>query len=709
MASGKSTFIKENNLEDYTLSTDKIRLMFNSFELSTDYIEKIPQFNNKKVWDLLFYILEERMKKGELTIIDATHVYAKELTTYKKIAEKYRYRLYIIDFTDVSLEELLDRNLKRKSNLKVPEYVIKRAYKDLTKEVIPKAFKIIKPEEFLDVVSMPPRNLDNYKKVNIFGDIHGCYTPLKKFFDKHKISDDEFYIFTGDYFDRGLENTSVFNFIKENISKKNFIFLIGNHEDRLNKYASDDIYKDTYDLMKTTKEFEKNIKKSEIRGLVKGLSQIAYIEFNSKKYIITHGGIPYYPEKPLDFYATNSFIYGVDNYDVDIDNIYNNYMINKDDKIYQVHGHRNYYKIDYNKYEYSLNLDGDIENGGFLRVLTLSDKNRLIEIKNDLYDKDLKEKSNIYTLVKDLRENKYIFEKELTESISSFNFSKEAFYSKVWNNMTIRARGLFIDTKKYKVVLRSYNKFFNINETNETKYETLLDNLCYPANFYLKYNGFLGILSIINETLVFGTKSMLEGTYNDYFRNIFYEKYDKKQIDAIKKRLIKNNTSMIFEVIDVKNDKHIIDYKSNKLVLLDEIYNQIEYKKISYDSIKSFADKINISIKKRVYTANDVKDFEKIYNKITKEDYKLNGKYIEGFVIEDSLGFMVKFKTSYYNNWKTIRKKMETALKNNKFNIKTNSILEEKFMKYLEKEYKDKIVDTNVINIIDERNKFERE
>ena len=49
MGSGKSTFIKDNKLEDYTLNADKIRLMYNSFEMTINYREMIPQFNNNKV------------------------------------------------------------------------------------------------------------------------------------------------------------------------------------------------------------------------------------------------------------------------------------------------------------------------------------------------------------------------------------------------------------------------------------------------------------------------------------------------------------------------------------------------------------------------------------------------------------------------------------------------------------------------------------
>ena len=88
--SGKSNFIQEKNLERFTLSSDTIRLMFNAPELTIDYTETIPQFNNKKVWQLLFFVLEERMKKGEFTLVDAIHASKEDLTTYKKLAEKYQ-------------------------------------------------------------------------------------------------------------------------------------------------------------------------------------------------------------------------------------------------------------------------------------------------------------------------------------------------------------------------------------------------------------------------------------------------------------------------------------------------------------------------------------------------------------------------------------------------------------------------------------------
>ena len=706
---GKSTFIKNNDLENYTLSTDTIRLMFSSPELGIDYKESIPQFNNKKVWELLYTLLEERMKKGEFTIVDAVHAYADEsFSIYKKLAEKYRYRLYVLDFTDIPKEEVYERNKGREIYRQVPESSIDRVFKAFEKERISTAFKVIKPENFNEIINTTPRDLNGYEKVHIIGDIHGSATALKTYFIKYPISEKDYYIFCGDYFDRGIENYQTFKFLSKLMLNKNMTFLIGNHEDKLYKYACDDEFKMDYDIKNTIEEFEMNhLKKSEIRRFIKNLSQLALITFKDKTYLITHGGLPYIPNKSLDFYSTNSFVYGIDKYETDIDKIYNEFMQTANNKIYQVHGHRNFYKNKFDKYEYSINLEGDIEHGGNLRILTLTNNNyKYTEIKNTVYNPNLIEEINIYNLVENLRNNKYVFEKDLGNNISSFNFTKEAFYNKMWDKETTKARGLFIDTKNYKIVARSYNKFFKVDERKETTLDSLKENLIFPVNFYLKYNGFLGILSVYNDELFFASKSTNAGDYVEYFKNIFYKKYSNKQIEVLKDKLTKENLSAVFEVIDPFNDPHIIEYQEENLVLLDLIKNTTNFEKISYPDLQIFAQNNNISVKELAYAASNIDEFMSIYDKITAPNYKYKDSYIEGFVIEDANAFMVKTKTVYYDKWKYLRNKMENALKNNKFNTKSNDELEISFLSYLKEKYQGKKIGLESINIIQERHNF---
>ena len=384
-------------------------------------------------------------------------------------------------------------------------------------------------------------------------------------------------------------------------------------------------------------------------------------------------------------------------------------MQNQENKVYQIHGHRNTLKIKYDEYKYSLNLEGDIEHGGYLRVLTLNKNGEFtyVEIKNEIYNANLIEETNVYNLIQDLKKNKYIFAKDLQNGIYSFNFSKEAFYNSIWDSMTCQARGLFIDVKGNKILARSYNKFFNINERKETKLEMIEKTLKYPVKFYLKYNGFLGILSAKDGELFFASKSTNTGVYVEYFKTIFYNQFSDKQIETIKNKIIKDNVTFVFEVIDNINDPHIIEYKESKIILLDIIYNRVNYSKTLYEDLQKFAVKNKIPVKELVYTVTDLPSFKKIYEDITAKDYKLNDEYVEGFVIEDSNNLMVKVKSFYYNRWKYLRTKMEYALKNGDYSVKSKEDLENTFMKYLQRKYENKNVDISKINIIIERKEFE--
>lgn len=120
--SGKSNWIKENGFEHYTLCADKLRLMFAAPN------PRIPQEYNGCVWKLLFEMLEERMKTGSLTIIDATHVNWKSIKDYLPLCEKYQYLLSIVDFSNVPIETCLERNKAREDYKYVPEEVIKGMY-----------------------------------------------------------------------------------------------------------------------------------------------------------------------------------------------------------------------------------------------------------------------------------------------------------------------------------------------------------------------------------------------------------------------------------------------------------------------------------------------------------------------------------------------------------------------------------------------------
>ena len=121
---GKSTYIKEHDLEQYALSADNIRLMCQSPIMQTNGTVGISQTNEKLVWNLLFQMLEARMQRGEFVVVDATNSKTADINRYKDMAKTYRYRMYCVDMTGVPIEECKRRNKLRQSYKQVPEEAI---------------------------------------------------------------------------------------------------------------------------------------------------------------------------------------------------------------------------------------------------------------------------------------------------------------------------------------------------------------------------------------------------------------------------------------------------------------------------------------------------------------------------------------------------------------------------------------------------------
>lgn len=82
-------------------------------------------------------------------------------------------------------------------------------------------------------------NLSKYKKIHHIGDLQGCYSVLKEYIKT--IKEDEFYIFLGDYINRGIENGKVIKFLLKICEKENVCLLEGNHERHLIKWANGEL------------------------------------------------------------------------------------------------------------------------------------------------------------------------------------------------------------------------------------------------------------------------------------------------------------------------------------------------------------------------------------------------------------------------------------------------------------------------------------
>lgn len=668
---GKSTWIEQNGLKPYTLSADDIRLLCQSPIMQVDGTEGISQANDNLTWKTLFNLLETRMQKGEFTVIDATNSKTSEMNRYKEMCNTYRYRIYCVDFTDIPIEEVKRRNANREPLKRVPDEAIDKMYSRFATQKIPSGIKVIKPDE-LDSIWMKMLDLSEYKKVHHIGDIHGCNTALQKYLsDNGGIKDDEFYIFTGDYIDRGLENADVVNFLISIKDKKNVLMLEGNHERWLWLYANDCLGKSKeFELVTRPQLEDAKIDKKDIRQLYRKFGQCAYYKYGDNVYLVTHAGLSTMP-KNLSYVATDQMIRGVGNYN-DFEKIAETWLNTTPDNFYQIHGHRNTKRVPIQVNDRVFNLEGRIEFGGELRCVQVDkDGVHTIEVQNEVFKTPEMQReqtvtsSSVADTIIALRSNRYIQEKKFG-NISSFNFTNKAFYDKVWDEQTVKARGLYLDTMKGRVAARAYTKFFNINERPETKFDMLQYKLQFPVTAYVKENGFLGIVSYneYEDDLFIASKSTIDSEFAQWFKDMLYEKVSSENLVKMKEYIKDNNVSFVFECVDMKNDPHIIEYPESELFLLDIVRNDMEFSKYEYDQMVDIANQFGLTHKEKAFEIATWQEFYDWYYDILEEDYEYNGRKIEGFVIEDSVGYMTKLKLTYYNFWKFMRSISHEAIRN---------------------------------------------
>lgn len=664
--SGKSTFIQNAGLEAYTLNADDIRLLFQGPVMNLDGEFGIPQDNDSHVWNFLYDRLEERMARGELVVVDAMHAHPKSFGKYNDLRTKYRYRVTVVDFWSwIDADTCKLRNRERQPEFKrVPDGIIDRAYDRFAASSPPGWCNVVTPVEFADQFTYTPTDVSNYKKIVFIGDIQGCWDPLERYFEEHPLSEDNLYVYVGDLLDRGPQNGEVMKFMLTQVGRKNVVIVEGNHERWIRKWAAgEEVFSDEFVNFTQPQLEAAGITKKDAKELCRHLQQIHYLDFHGQKVLVSHAGIPKMPENLLLIHA-HQFIKGVGKYEDDIDALWEANEGLKSE-IVQVHGHRNEFLHPHNGcHPHSINLEGQVEFGGCLRIAELTyhpeDEDAfmwtLLEGHNDHVDARFLpppyEDLEGLPLIEQLRKSPLVNEKKYG-NIVSFSFAKEAYYGKLWDTQVIKARGLFINEVTGKIVSRSYNKFFNVGEREETRLDNLADTLQFPVTVYDKPNGYLGIVGYDEETdeIVISSKSTPEGKFADWFKEILSEKLDEAGWACLKDVLKTQNLAATFEVIDPIRDPHVITYPQRTVILLDLVERTDIYSKRPYAAVVGLADALGLEVKEWVEEFADWGSFK------TWHDEVMAGwdPQREGYVVEDSVGFMTKLKLPYYTFWKQVR------------------------------------------------------
>lgn len=234
------------------------------------------------------------------------------------------------------------------------------------------------------------------------------------------------------------------------------------------------------------------------------------------------------------------------------------------------------------------------------------------------------------------------------------NFTRDAFRNHAWDEYSSKARGLFLNSQG-DVVMRGFDKFFNLGETKETTLERVLDRMQYPVRIETKENGFLGLVGArADGTLRCFSKSGATD-YSPLIEHLIQCTLDADTLRQLGCLIRDHDVTLAFEVVDPDSDRHIIAYDKPGLYFLHAIRNQtvfaIDYK--TEDKVQELCGFTRPPIYSYARSRQDLE--------VLIEQLEGNHRH-EGGVIYSADGYMVKVKSALYLQSKRLRPLLENIL-----------------------------------------------
>ena len=309
--SGKSSFAKKHFAQYETVSSDACRGIVSNDENN--------QAASNDAFELFYYIISMRLKKGLLTVADATNIQPDARKKLISIARSFHVLPVAIVF-DMP-QELCETRNQQRTDRNVPPHVIrrqlqdlKRSLKSIKKEGFKKLYTFRSEEEVNNVPAIVREKLYNDKAelhgpFDIIGDVHGCYEELIELLQKlgyiiEEIADDgtnyglkvshpenRTVIFLGDLIDRGSASLAVLKLVMSMVRSGTALCVPGNHDMKLHKKLTGKVVQEKHGLAETLRQLEgePDAFKNDVKEFLYGL--VSHYVLDSGKLVVAHAGL----------------------------------------------------------------------------------------------------------------------------------------------------------------------------------------------------------------------------------------------------------------------------------------------------------------------------------------------------------------------------------------------------------------------------------
>lgn len=311
--SGKSTFAAKHFGPSQVLSADAFRAMVSD--------DDNDQSASKDAFEALHYLAGVRLRRGRLTVIDATNVQPQARRELIKIARDHDV-LPVAIVLDLPERDCLANNAKRVDR-QVGDYVIRRhkdqlrrSLKSLAKEGF-RAVHVLSSVEEIDSATLQLHRLrsdrrDEAGPFDVIGDVHGCLTELESLLDElgYQLVRDDLgraidaipptgrkAIFLGDLVDRGPDSPGVLRLVMGMVEAAHALCVPGNHEHKLVRALSGRAVRVSHGLAETLAQLDSAAQpnsaaedfKAKVRDFCDGL--VAHLVLDEGRLVVAHAGL----------------------------------------------------------------------------------------------------------------------------------------------------------------------------------------------------------------------------------------------------------------------------------------------------------------------------------------------------------------------------------------------------------------------------------
>ena len=305
--SGKSTFARKHFLPTEILSSDFFRGLVSD--------DENDQAASPDAFDALYYLLEKRLSRARLTVIDATNVRPDDRK--RLIATARSYHCFAVAIVLNTPERVCQERNSTRPDRAFGLHVIKRQTMDLRRGLRGlerEGFRYVHivGEEDVEVRRTPAWNNKKSETgpFDIVGDIHGCAAELRLLLEKlgwqqYQLDTDETpwgreswkhsegrkAVFVGDLVDRGPFVLDTLRIAHNMVQSANAFCVPGNHDDKLKRWLQGKQVQVRHGLETSIKDLEllSQQDRQKITKFLEGL--ISHYVFDGGKLVVSHAGL----------------------------------------------------------------------------------------------------------------------------------------------------------------------------------------------------------------------------------------------------------------------------------------------------------------------------------------------------------------------------------------------------------------------------------